>query len=210
MGGKLKLLRHIDLIQYGKLYCSKQLQGKKFYPYKNSCLQLADSASLVTNGSFHFNCGKIRKSKAESYLRMDERSELTVKGFFSVFYGCDIALYAGAKLMLGSGFINSGGQIRCGNNIRIGNNVVIGRNFFVQDSDYHTIIDAKDVKVLNSAPIDIGDNVWIGANVTILKGVHIGEGAIIGAGTILTKDVPAHTVVAGNPNRILRENIRWE
>ena len=210
MSGKLGLIRKMDIIQYGKLRCSKQMQGNKFYPYKNSCLQLSNSACLVINGSLHFNCGKVGRSKAESYLRMDDQAQFIVNGFFSVFYGCDIALYNGAKLTVGSGFMNSGGQIRCGNDITIGNNVAIGRNFFAQDSDFHTIIEKNGTKLVNSSPIVIEDNVWIGINVTIMKGVHIGEGAIIGAGTIVTKDVPAHTVVAGTPNRVLRANIRWE
>ena len=141
---------------------------------------------------------------------MDEQAQFIVSGFFRIIYGCDIAIYKGAKLTVGSGFMNAGGQIRCGNDITIGNNVVIGRNFYIQDSDFHTIINENETRLMNTAPIIIEDNVWIGANVMILKGVHIGKGAIIGAGTIVTKDVPAHTVVAGSPNRVLRENIRWE
>lgn len=210
MSGKFGLMRKINMLQYVRFRCGKQLQGNKFYPYKNSYFQLSDSASLVIKGSLHFNCGKIGKSKAESYLRMDAQAQFIVNGFFNVLYGCDIALYNGAKLTVGSGFLNSGAQIRCGNGITIGNNVAIGRNFFAQDSDFHTIIDQNETKLVNSAPIVIEDDVWIGANVIILKGVHIGKGAVIGAGTIVTKDVPAHTVVVGSPNRVLRANIRWE
>ncbi|MBK8021791.1 MAG: hypothetical protein IPK19_10285 [Chloroflexi bacterium] len=55
------------------------------------------------------------------------------------------------------------------------------------------------------APIRICDKAWIGFNAVILKGVTIGEGAIVGAGSVVTKDVPAWTVVAGNPARIIRE-----
>lgn len=46
---------------------------------------------------------------------------------------------------------------------------------------------------------------WIGANVTILPGVTIGENAVVGAGSIVTRDVPPRTVVAGNPARVIRE-----
>lgn len=51
--------------------------------------------------------------------------------------------------------------------------------------------------------VTIGDNVFLGANSVVLPGVTIGNGAIIGAGAIVTKDVPDHTVVAGNPARII-------
>ena len=52
--------------------------------------------------------------------------------------------------------------------------------------------------------IDIGDDVWIGARATILGGVRIGAGAIVGAGAVVTSDVPAGAVVAGNPAQVVR------
>ena len=54
-------------------------------------------------------------------------------------------------------------------------------------------------------PITIGGNVWIGGGVIVLPGVTIGEDAVVGAGSVVTKDVPARTVVAGNPARVIRE-----
>jgi galactoside O-acetyltransferase len=54
-------------------------------------------------------------------------------------------------------------------------------------------------------PVKIEDKVWIGFNSIILKGVTVGEGAIVGAGSVVTKDVPPYTIVAGNPARIIRE-----
>ncbi len=50
----------------------------------------------------------------------------------------------------------------------------------------------------------IGDDVWIGRRVIILLGVNVGEGCIIGAGTILTKSIAPHSVVAGNPGKVLK------
>lgn len=57
---------------------------------------------------------------------------------------------------------------------------------------------------VRTAPITIKDYAWISYNVCILKGVTIGEGAIVGAGSVVTKDVPDWTVVAGNPAKIIR------
>ena len=52
--------------------------------------------------------------------------------------------------------------------------------------------------------VTIGNNVWIGGNTVILPGVHIGDNAVIGAGSVVTKDVPAWTVAAGNPCKVIR------
>jgi acetyltransferase-like isoleucine patch superfamily enzyme len=51
----------------------------------------------------------------------------------------------------------------------------------------------------------IEDNVLVGANAVVIEGVHVGEGAVVAAGAIVTKDVPAHTVVAGVPARVIKE-----
>jgi acetyltransferase-like isoleucine patch superfamily enzyme len=55
------------------------------------------------------------------------------------------------------------------------------------------------------APVKISNKVWIGFNCIILKGVTIGEGSVVGAGSVVTKDVPPWTIVAGNPARVIRE-----
>jgi galactoside O-acetyltransferase len=62
----------------------------------------------------------------------------------------------------------------------------------------------KNWDVVNSKPILICNHAWVGAEAMILKGVTIGEGAVVGARSVVTKDVPPYTVVAGNPARIIR------
>jgi acetyltransferase-like isoleucine patch superfamily enzyme len=63
----------------------------------------------------------------------------------------------------------------------------------------------KDWTHVISKPIYICSKSWIGFDVTILKGVTIGEGAVVGAKSVVTKDVPAWTIVAGNPAKVIRQ-----
>ena len=63
----------------------------------------------------------------------------------------------------------------------------------------------KNWSVVKDAPISIGNKAWIGFGVTILKGVNIGEGAVIAAGSVVTKDVPAYTIVGGNPAKFIKK-----
>jgi acetyltransferase-like isoleucine patch superfamily enzyme len=77
-----------------------------------------------------------------------------------------------------------------------------------QLSDYRSginFIQNKNWDVVDAMPIRICKNAWIGMNCTILKGVTIGEGAIVAAGSVVTKDVPAWSVVAGNPAKVVKE-----
>lgn len=102
-----------------------------------------------------------------------------------------------------------------GNNVWIDRNVylynveriTIGNNAIVSDGAYictasHDI--TKGDFPLTTAPVTIGDGAWIAARSIILPGVNIGEGAVVGAGSVVTKDVPPWTVVAGNPAKVVR------
>ena len=81
------------------------------------------------------------------------------------------------------------------------------------DTDGHVIDPADrhaDAGVPQALPIVIEDDVWIGYGATILKGVTLGKGCVVGAGSIVTKSVPPHTIVVGNPARILRSRREGE
>jgi acetyltransferase-like isoleucine patch superfamily enzyme len=58
---------------------------------------------------------------------------------------------------------------------------------------------------IRTAPVKIGDNVWIGMNAVILKGVNIGDNAVIAAGSVVSKSVAANTIVAGNPAILVKQ-----
>ncbi|QKD13837.1 acyltransferase [Mesorhizobium sp. NZP2077] len=107
------------------------------------------------------------------------------------------------KLAIGSrSFINSGVMIDAALRVSIGKNCLIGDCVVIQDSNYHEIDEGSGVK---TKAVLIGDNVWIGRNSIILPGVELGDHSVIGAGSVVTKSVPARSLVAGNPARILRE-----
>lgn len=93
-----------------------------------------------------------------------------------------------------------------GNNIKIGDGVILAP--FVQINDGTHKIDKILRKVLmepgDSKPIIIEEGTWIGSGAIILKGVKIGKGSIVGANSVVTKDIPANTVYAGNPAKFIK------
>lgn len=104
-----------------------------------------------------------------------------------------------AKIMMGNHVEMSGASIVSNNSITIGNHVLIGANSSIGDRDGHSNRYQSLPK-----PIIIEDYVWLGMNVTVLKGVTIGEHSIIGANSLVTKDIPANCIAAGNPCKIIK------
>ncbi len=125
----------------------------------------------------------------------------------------------GGQLEIGDWcFIGPGSRIWSACCISIGDRVLISHNCNIIDSLTHPInankrhLQFKEILRsghprnidLDERPVKVNDDVWIGAGATILRGVSIGCASIVGAGSVVTSDVPPHTIVAGNPARIIR------
>jgi len=126
----------------------------------------------------------------------------------------------GKSLQIGNNsYIGKWTVIRAGEKVVIGNNVLIAHSVTIIDSDSHeinyiersnsyrkmiTVGQPQTKGNIMTKPIIIEDYAWISYGCSILKGVTIGKGAIVGACSVVTKDVPPWTVVAGNPARIIK------
>lgn len=110
----------------------------------------------------------------------------------------------------GSSF-GEGGHITCINNITIGRGVRIGRKVFITDNAHgssdRAVLDipANKRPLTSKGGVVIEDNVWVGEMVCIMPGVVIGRGAIVAANSVVTKDVPAYSVVAGVPAKVVKQ-----
>lgn len=99
-------------------------------------------------------------------------------------------------------FINSGCHFQDQGGITIGNGSLIGHNVVLATINHD--LNPENDHENHYAPIQIGSHVWIGSNATILPGVSIGDWAVVAAGAVVTRDVPALTVVGGIPAKVLK------
>ena len=125
-------------------------------------------------------------------------------------YGrCRLATVApGAQIFIHDHVGMSSCLIACANKVEIGEGTIIGGGALIIDTDFHPRLadgnwgtDPRSV----SKPIVIGKKCFIGARAIILKGVRIGDGSVVGAGSVVTKDVSAGTIVAGNPATVKKQ-----
>lgn len=98
------------------------------------------------------------------------------------------------------------------NEIKIGDGVLTGRWVTITDNSHgnSSLSDLQimplERKLVSKGPVIIDNNVWIGDKVTILPRTHIGEGAIIGANSVVTKNIPPHSIACGNPASVIKTN----
>lgn len=131
-----------------------------------------------------------------------DATDLEVGDDFKVWSGHRRTLVSGwGRMRIGDRvFINTGTVIISTVEITIGNDVAFASDAYVIDSNSHGVEGRPFVE----APIRIGDGTWIGARAMILPGVTIGKRVVVGAGSVITRDVPDDSLVAGNPARLIR------
>lgn len=149
--------------------------------------------------------------KQVTEIKIKEYGELYVNGSATILNGCYLFIGEKAKMQIGDNtFINTNTRISCSKEVEIGKGCALAFNVTIMDSDFHQIsyngIPVKE----KSKKIKIGENVWIGTGAIITKGVTIGDNSVISAGTVVNRDVPANTLVSGNPMRVVKDNVSWE
>ncbi|HOF17974.1 MAG TPA: acyltransferase [Phycisphaerae bacterium] len=115
---------------------------------------------------------------------------------------------AGGEILLGDHTGMSNSTLIAKTRIQLGRHVFLGAGCSIYDTDFHSIHHRDRVQRnanVKTAPVTVGDRVFIGAHAILLKGVTIGDDAVIGAGAVVTKDVPAGEIWGGNPARFLRK-----
>ncbi len=138
-----------------------------------------------------------------------------------LFIGSDVRMDAGLlRLIHGGGLIAIGARTVIVDaeliSSEVGTKLVIGEDCLISDrvhawtGDAHSIVDAKTGKRLNyGRDITIANHVWIGYEAVLLKGATIGRDSIIGARTVLSKELPPQSLAAGNPAKVIKNNVTW-
>lgn len=172
-----------------------------------------NNASAVLRGVFkkaRFDrCGRLlRCEKGVSVIK--KNAEISIGDRVFLHKGVKLSAYGNetrSAISIGDrSYIGDRTEIHAGKSVRIGSGVNIACGCMIFDRDYHKMDGNKE----KMGEVVIENHVWIGAGCIILKGVTIGEGAVVAAGSVVTRSVPKGALAAGNPAKIVRENVTWE
>lgn len=190
------------------------LERKKAIKRNAQYMHVAPSTILLQS-----NCLDMRLTPADrKYVTIGERGLIKAVFTFETEKG---------EVHIGDNTHIGGAHFICRSGITVGNDVTMAWGITLYDHDSHSTnwkfrqhdneqcyadymtsgnnILHKDWSHVKTAPIVIEDKVWIGMDVLVLKGVTIGEGAVVAAKSVVTKDVPAWTLVAGNPAKVVKQ-----
>jgi|AZIG01.1.fsa_nt_gi acetyltransferase-like isoleucine patch superfamily enzyme len=149
----------------------------------------------------------------ESGLKGSMAKNVKIRGRAEIVLGNRVAFREGVfiggngKLFIGDATsINENTIIACTQYVEIGSNCMFAPRCYVLDVD-HKFSDASipiNQQGYEQSPVKIGDDVWFGTGVVVVKGVTIGNGCVIAANSVVTEDIPAYSIAAGSPARVLR------
>ena len=203
-----KLLKDVNYIKTFFWKYKYRLFSVPIILYPQMYFRIGSNVKIINNkGRLRLGCRWDMETFRQSQFIIGNNGILEINGNFDIYTGAFITVDHGGKLKLGRGYANSGVRLLAFNSISLGDNVVISDNSTIRDSDNHWISGGSGQQ---SAPIVIGNNVWIGMNVTVLKGVTIGDGAVVAAHSLVNKSVPPGTLVGGVPAKVIREKVAWK
>ncbi|WP_081599371.1 acyltransferase [Prochlorothrix hollandica] len=202
------LSHHVVKNSISKKYlglCSYMDAFTNVYFEKNSVVEFNNEGFLV----FGTERSSFQGWAKPNSLFLRSAGRLIINGYNEIGRGSLVWILDNGTITL------SGNSYTAGNNmlvskssIEIGKDCCIAWGVTICDHDFHKYY-VNGIQQTETSPIVIEDSVWIGMNATILKGVRIGSGAIVGAHSVVTKDVPSKAIVAGNPARIIKENVEF-
>jgi len=140
------------------------------------------------------------------------RGDLTIRGQVTMASGCRIDVGPGASLTIGNGsYLSPYVRVIASLPMTIGERCAIGWDVQILDDDFHDFVGDPLAPARSShAPVQVGNDVWIGSHARLYKGVSIADGCVVAGSAVVTKSiVTPHALVAGNPARVVRENVSW-
>ena len=199
-----------DAYRYLNFHCKNVIRkGRgRIIPFEHAVLDLHATSRIVFEGDENILLGTnlFKGSKAETLIRLAKNAYWIMHHGGYLFFDTTVDIKEDAILETGFFSANTGSVIVCSKHICLGEDVMMGRNVIIYDSDFHQI-----GKNSGAEKVVIEDHVWLTGNINVNKGVRVGEGSIVASQTVLNKDVPKYSLVAGKAiGTVVRSDVSWK
>lgn len=176
---------------------------------KHTILDFAKNANISVGGIVYLGIKRIKGSKLETRILVEDGATLDFKGTATIMYGADIEAFKNSKIIFGKSFI-SNIDFTCisAEKIEFGDNVSFGRDCVVRDNNGGHYISRRGFK--NAHPITIGQHCWICESSTLMAGTKLGTGVIVGAKSFVRSSIPSFTMAMGHPAEVVDEDIYFK
>lgn len=176
--GPITALRQVYSVASARWY----FRGAK---HLGARIRMRGRPAVVTNGS----------------LTIGERTQLV-----SYVARLEIVVAYGATMKIGAhSLVNFGTSLVAHDSVTIGDHCLIGTHCMIMDSPFHNVEPDQRLAPPETAPITIGNNVWLASRVIVMPGVTIGDDSVVGIGSVVTKDIPPRSLAVGVPAKVIRE-----
>lgn len=188
------------------------LSSKLVKALYNHLIRISIHASRFELGSVEFRGRPIISQVPGSQIKVGDRTMLISKSEYTALGVRSPTilrtLKSGAKLEIGCDVGISGAVICAASRVSIGDRCLLGSSVTIVDTDFHPLLPnnrryERNWSKIATAPVIVGNDVFIGAGAMILKGVTIGNGSVVGAGAVVTRHVPENSIVVGNPAKLI-------
>lgn len=189
-------------------YIWYKLQKKQILVHQNAIIN--GVKNIETNGLLQIGTSHIGFSHKHDVTLLNVQGKLIFKGPYTIGRGCRFDIGKNAIVKIGgNGFINPFTKLIIQNGLEIGDNCFISWDCQFLDDDFHAI--SYEGKIEPSANnIIVADHVWIGCGVYVFKGTQIGKGSVIASNAVVRGIFAEENVlIAGNPARVVKRNIKW-
>ena len=193
---------------------SKQIQNAIFSGHflvlhKYTYIDIHEGARIIVNGCIKLGNKVTERDKSQTIFLIRKNGLIKFEGDYVFGSGTNVQVFEDAELIIGGGGdTNMGVEIVCGKKIQFEENVFLGRNVIVRDTNGEHYLSRQGYKI--SRPVILGNHAWLCDRCAIMPGVHVYPGGIVGAGAFVSTDVPAFSIVSGNPAQVIDEEVYWK
>lgn len=208
-GNIFTLFKTINYNLFNKHIESNIIEGKYLILHPHTIFRFAKGSRIIIKGILSVGPSNFKKDVLYTKIILRENALIDLGGNYTFSAGCDVQVFKDAKFtIMGGGDSNVNTEIVCGSSITFEPYVFLGRNVIIRDTNGDHYMSRQGYKT--SKPVVLGAHAWVCDRSTVMPGVHIYPGGIVGASSYVVTDVPAFSLVSGNPAQVVDEELYWK